>query len=133
MAGRLKREAERAEAGGRKLPFSLRHPRWVLGAALVVICVLGAIGLHVEHSLTPTSLDVSGTESSRAELELHRYFGDSAPFAIYLHGPAAQLERAGPGTGPGAAGRSRRLRGHHDLAVGQGTGLPSSTRPRTAP
>jgi RND superfamily putative drug exporter len=79
-----------------KLPFSLRHPRWVLGTAVVVICALGAIGLHVENSLTPTSLDVSGTESSRAEAQLHRYFGDSAPFAILLRGPSAELERQGP-------------------------------------
>jgi RND superfamily putative drug exporter len=41
-------------------------------------------------------LDVSGTESSRAEIELHQHFGDSAPFAIFLHGPAAQLEQQGP-------------------------------------
>jgi RND superfamily putative drug exporter len=83
-------------ASGPKLPFSLRHPRLVLGAALVVIVVLGFVGLHVEGSLTPTSLTVSGTESSRAETELHRYFGDSAPFAILLRGPEAQLEKQGP-------------------------------------
>ena len=90
-----------------KLPFSLRHPRLMLGTALVVIVVLGVIGLHVEGSLTPTSLTVSGTESSRAETELHRYFGDSAPFAILLRGPEADIEQQGPRTGAGAAGRSR--------------------------
>lgn len=79
-----------------KLPLTLRHPRWVLGIALVAICVLGAIGLHVENSLKPTSLDVSGTESSRAGAALHHYFGDSAPFAILLRGPSAELERQGP-------------------------------------
>jgi RND superfamily putative drug exporter len=88
--------SERDRPKGPRLPLSLRHPKWVLGTALVVICVLGAIGLHVEHSLSPTSLDVAGTESSRAETELHHYFGDSAPFAILLRGPSAQLEEQGP-------------------------------------
>ncbi|MBS1885812.1 MAG: MMPL family transporter [Actinobacteria bacterium] len=78
------------------MPFSLRHPRLTLGAALLVIVVLGVIGLRVQDSLSPTSLDVAGTESSRAEAELHRYFGDSAPFAILLRGPEAELERQGP-------------------------------------
>jgi putative drug exporter of the RND superfamily len=78
------------------MPLSLRRPRWVLGISLVLICVLGAVGLHVENSLKPTSLDVSGTESSRAGASLNRYFGDSAPFAILLRGPSASLERQGP-------------------------------------
>ena len=78
------------------LPFSLRRPRSVLALSLVVVVVLGVLGLHVEHSLKPTSLEVPGTESSSAEQTLHRYFGDSAPFAILLRGPADALERQGP-------------------------------------
>ncbi len=79
-----------------KLPLTLRRPRSVLGVALLTIAILGVYGLHVESHLKPTSLDVSGTESSRAEAELHHYFGDSAPFAILLQGPSAQLEEQGP-------------------------------------
>ena len=96
MARGARPKADEAEAAPARLPFNLRHPRWVLGVALVVIIALGAVGLHVEHSLAPTSLDVPGTSSSRAEAELHRYFGDSAPFAILLRGPSAALEREGP-------------------------------------
>ncbi len=79
-----------------KLPLSLRRPRIVLAISLVVIAALGIVGLHVEHSLKPTSLDVSGTESSRAGAQLHRYFGDSAPFAVLLRGPSTALEKQGP-------------------------------------
>ena len=78
------------------LPFSLRRPRLVLAISFVFICILGIIGLHVENGLKPTSLDVSGTESSRAGESLHRYFGDSAPFAVLLRGPSASLEEQGP-------------------------------------
>ncbi len=84
------------KTGAAKLPFSLRRPRLVLAFSLLLICTFGVLGLHVEDSLKPTSLDVSGTESSRAGDELHRYFGDSAPFAVLLQGPADELERQGP-------------------------------------
>jgi RND superfamily putative drug exporter len=96
MARGVRRKAEEAGAAPARLPFNLRRPRLVLGVALLVIVVLGVVGLHVEDSLAPTSLDVPGTSSSRAEAELRRYFGDSAPFAILLRGPSAALEREGP-------------------------------------
>ena len=76
--------------------MSLRRPRLVLGLSLVAVIVLGVLGLHVESKLKPTSLDVPGTASSQAGDALHRYFGDSAPFAILLRGPSAALERQGP-------------------------------------
>ena len=79
-----------------RLPLSLRRPRLVLGLALIAVVTLGALGLHVESKLKPTSLDVAGTGSSRAGHALHRYFGDSAPFVILLRGPSAALERQGP-------------------------------------
>jgi RND superfamily putative drug exporter len=75
---------------------TLRHPRGVLGVALVAIAALAILGQGVEGKLRPTSLNVPGTESSRANALLHRYFGDSAPFAILLRGPAAQLDAQGP-------------------------------------
>ncbi|HKB50336.1 MAG TPA: MMPL family transporter [Solirubrobacterales bacterium] len=64
--------------------------------ALTAIVVLAAIGQGVEDKLRPTSLSVPGTDSGRASELVHRYFGDTAPFAILLQGPAAELDRQGP-------------------------------------
>jgi RND superfamily putative drug exporter len=75
---------------------TLRHPGRVLVVAIVAIAVLGVLGRGVEGKLRPTSLSVPGTESARAGSLLHRYFGDSAPFAILLQGPPAELDRQGP-------------------------------------
>jgi RND superfamily putative drug exporter len=75
----------------------MRHPGRVLVVAVAVIAVLAFVGRGVEDQLRPTSLSVPGTESGRAGSLLHRYFGDSAPFAILLQGPPAQLDRQGPG------------------------------------
>jgi RND superfamily putative drug exporter len=74
----------------------LRHPGRVLVVAVVAIAALAFAGRGVEDQLRPTSLSVPGTESGRAGSLLHRYFGDSAPFAILLQGPPAQLDRQGP-------------------------------------
>jgi RND superfamily putative drug exporter len=75
---------------------TLRHPGRVLVIALVAIVALAIVGRGVEDELRPTSLSVPGTESGRAGDLLHRYFGDSAPFAILLQGPPAELDRQGP-------------------------------------
>jgi RND superfamily putative drug exporter len=74
----------------------MRHPRAVLGVAAVILVALGAIGTGVEGRLDPTTLNVPGTESSRANALLREHFGDSAPFAILLRGPAAEIDRQGP-------------------------------------
>ncbi len=74
----------------------LRHPRRVLAAAVVLLVVLGAVGLGVEGKLSPTTLNIPGTPSSRADQMLREHFGDSAPFAILLRGPAAAVDRQGP-------------------------------------
>ena len=76
--------------------MALRHPRGVLAAAIVAIVALGILGRGVEDELRPTSLSVPGTDSGRANKLVHRYFGDSAPFAILLQGPPAALDRQGP-------------------------------------
>jgi RND superfamily putative drug exporter len=76
---------------------TLRHPGRVLFIAIAAIAVLAVIGWGVEGKLRPTSVSVPGTESGRAGSLLHRYFGDSAPFAILLQGPPAALDRQGPG------------------------------------
>jgi len=83
--------------GQRRAVRLLRHPRRVLAATLAVTVVLGGLGLRVEGRLNPTSLSIPGTGSARAGALYKRYFGDSAPFAVLLRGPAAALDRQGPG------------------------------------
>jgi RND superfamily putative drug exporter len=78
------------------LPLSLRRPKAVLAAAVVAIAVLGIVGQGVEGELRPTSLSVPGTDSGQASDLVHRYFGDTAPFAILLQGPPGELDRQGP-------------------------------------
>ncbi len=75
----------------------LRHPRGVLAVAAVLLVALGVVGTGVEGRLDPTTLNVPGTASSRANEMLREHFGDSAPFAILLRGPAAAIDRQGPG------------------------------------
>jgi putative drug exporter of the RND superfamily len=82
--------------GGHDQPFLLRHPFGVLAIAAILLVVLGAIGSGTEDRLDPTTLDVPGTESLRANEILRSHFGPSAPFAILLRGPAAALDRQGP-------------------------------------
>ena len=78
------------------MPLSLRHPRAVLAVALVAIAVLALFARGVEDKLTPTSPNIPGTESSRANDLLERHFGDTAPFAILLQGPQQQIDAQGP-------------------------------------
>jgi putative drug exporter of the RND superfamily len=74
----------------------LNHPRRVLVVAFVFLAGLGVLGLGVEDKLAPTTLNVPGTEAGRANQMLREHFGDSAPFAILLRGPANELDRQGP-------------------------------------
>jgi RND superfamily putative drug exporter len=74
----------------------LRHPRRVLAVAALFLIALGVFGLGVEGKLKPTTLDVPGTESSKANEILRDHFGETAPFAILLRGPAAAIDRQGP-------------------------------------
>jgi RND superfamily putative drug exporter len=67
----------------------------VLGLAALVLAALGVIGTGVEARLDPTTLNVPGTESSRADQLLREHFGDSAPFAILLEGPPRAVEEQG--------------------------------------
>jgi len=77
-------------------PLTLRRPRLTLGVALAAISLLGLLGLGVEDRLVPTTLSVPGTPSARGADLLEAHFGQSAPFALLLRGPAAALERQGP-------------------------------------
>jgi len=74
----------------------LRHPRRVLIAVAVPIALLAVLGLGLDGRLSPSSLDIPGTQASRAEALLRRHFGPSAPFPILLQGPPAALNRQGP-------------------------------------
>jgi putative drug exporter of the RND superfamily len=68
----------------------------VLVGALLILVVLGVVGVGVEGKLSPTSLEIPGTPSARANRLLRDHFGDSAPFVILLRGPAKALDRQGP-------------------------------------
>jgi RND superfamily putative drug exporter len=67
-----------------------------LACAFLALVVLGAIGIGVEGKLSPTSLEIPGTPSARANRMLREHFGESAPFVILLRGPARELDRQGP-------------------------------------
>jgi RND superfamily putative drug exporter len=68
----------------------------VLVVSALVLAALGVIGVSVENRLDPTTLDIPGTDSSRANQLVADHFGDSAPFVILLQGPPAALDRQGP-------------------------------------
>ncbi|HEV2791289.1 MAG TPA: MMPL family transporter, partial [Solirubrobacterales bacterium] len=74
----------------------LRYPRAVIALAAVLLIALGVIGTGTEDRLDPTTLDVPGTESARSNEILRQHFGETAPFAILLRGPAAAIDRQGP-------------------------------------
>lgn len=76
--------------------MTLRYPRRVLGAAVIAIVALAILGTGVESRLAPASLSVPGTPADRGNDLLKDHFGESAPFAILLRGPAPALERQGP-------------------------------------
>jgi RND superfamily putative drug exporter len=95
MRRREKVDAAAAGPGGR-MPLALRRPRALLAVALLALAVLAVLGQGVQDELRPTSLSVPGTDSGRASELVHRYFGDTAPFAILLQGPPAELDRQGP-------------------------------------
>jgi RND superfamily putative drug exporter len=73
-----------------------RRARGSLLAALALVVLLGGLGTGVESSLEPTSLSVPGSASARGETLLRAHFGNSAPFAVLLRGPADALNRQGP-------------------------------------
>jgi RND superfamily putative drug exporter len=74
----------------------MRRPRRTLAALAVPILVLGVLGLGLDNRLSPSSLDIPGTQASRANAMLEEHFGPSQPFPILLQGPAAAIERQGP-------------------------------------
>jgi putative drug exporter of the RND superfamily len=77
-------------------PLGVRRPKVVLGVSAVLLAVLALLGLGVEEKLKSTSLEVPGTESQKGNEMLADHFGESAPFAVLLQGPAGEIERQGP-------------------------------------
>jgi RND superfamily putative drug exporter len=75
---------------------SLRHPRRALAVAAALIVALSAFGFSLEEKLSPSSLDIPGTQTERANKLLRERFGDTAIFAILLQGPAGAIDRQGP-------------------------------------
>jgi RND superfamily putative drug exporter len=86
----------RSKRKEQKPPLAIRRPRRVLAIAAAAALFLGVLGLGVEGRLSPTSLSIPGTESQHAADVLRQHFGDSAPFAVLLRGPADQLDLQGP-------------------------------------
>ncbi len=78
------------------MPWLLRHPREILLIAAIVLAALAVIGTGVDKKLDPTTLDVPGSASAKANALLEEHFGPSASFAILLRGPADALEEQGP-------------------------------------
>ena len=68
----------------------------MLAAVALPIVVLAVLGAGLDARLSPSSLDIPGTEASRANDLLKEHFGPSDPFPILLQGPPAALERQGP-------------------------------------
>ncbi|HKO38257.1 MAG TPA: MMPL family transporter, partial [Solirubrobacterales bacterium] len=66
-------------------------------AVLVACLALGVVGLQVEERLSPFSLKIPGTAASNGETLEQSHFGESTPFVILLQGPAAAIDRQGPG------------------------------------
>ena len=81
---------------GHAPPALLRHPRRVLAVVALPVVLLSLLGLGLDSRLSPSTLDIPGTEASRAEALLRDHFGPSAPFPILLQGPPAALDRQGP-------------------------------------
>jgi RND superfamily putative drug exporter len=83
---------------GRDLRVSgYRRPLVGLLAVLGACLALGVVGLGVEEKLEPLSLKVPGTSASNGESLAQSHFGHSSPFIVLLQGPAAAVDRQGPG------------------------------------
>lgn len=93
--GRASRRPRGPEPGPRA-SWLLRHPREILLVAAIVLAALAVVGTGVDSRLDPTTLDVPGSSSQKANALLEEHFGPSAAFAILLRGPADALEEQGP-------------------------------------
>jgi RND superfamily putative drug exporter len=74
----------------------LRHPKRSLLVGVIVVALLSVFGFSLEEKLNPSTIEISGTSTSRATEMQNEYFGDSAPFVIFLEGPPKALDEQGP-------------------------------------
>jgi len=74
----------------------LRHPKRSLLVGVIVVALLSIFGFSLEERLNPSTIEISGTKTSRATAMLNEYFGDSAPFVVFLEGPPKALDEQGP-------------------------------------
>ncbi|HVY78915.1 MAG TPA: MMPL family transporter [Solirubrobacterales bacterium] len=77
-------------------PLLLRYPKRTLLLGVIVVAFLSIFGFSLEDRLNPSTIEISGTETSRATGMLNEYFGDSAPFVVFLQGPPKALDEQGP-------------------------------------
>jgi RND superfamily putative drug exporter len=63
---------------------------------VIVVALLSVFGFSLEEKLNPSTIEIDGTNTSRATAMLNEYFGDSAPFVIFLEGPPKALDEQGP-------------------------------------
>jgi RND superfamily putative drug exporter len=74
----------------------LRHPRRTLIVGALVVAVLSIFGFSLEGRLNPSTIEIDGTDTSHATGMLNEYFGDSAPFVVFLQGPSNAIDEQGP-------------------------------------
>ena len=73
-----------------------RRRSWItLTAWGIAVAALAALGSGIQGRLSPMTLEVPGTPSSRAEAVLRARFGNTIPIAVLLRGPAAQIDGQG--------------------------------------
>jgi RND superfamily putative drug exporter len=89
----------RADRGGEKderPPLMLRHPKRTLIVGLIVVALLSIFGFSLEERLNPSTIEIKGTATAHATEMVNEYFGDSAPFVVFLEGPPKALDEQGP-------------------------------------
>ncbi len=74
----------------------LRHPLRTLAVAALFVAVLVSFGFGLEERLKPSTIDIPGTPVHKANEMLGEYFGESAPFVVFLQGPPAAIDAQGP-------------------------------------
>jgi putative drug exporter of the RND superfamily len=72
------------------------HPWLILGSWVLVVAALALLGMGIADRLAPSSLQVPGSPSARAEAMLKRQFGESVAVTILLQGPSGAIDREGP-------------------------------------
>ncbi len=74
----------------------LRYPKRTLVIGAAIVAALSVFGFSLEERLNPSTIEISGTETSRATEMLNEYFGESAPFVVFLQGSPGAIDKQGP-------------------------------------